>query len=997
MGRRCGGDFLTVAVTATGLLTLLEQRVSDASVAEPLSPFVSRHIGPGEQAQQRMLKALGFKDLEAFLRAVVPANIFDSLPPVEALPRGCTEASALAELRALADANQVRRSLIGLGYYDTVTPAVIQRQVLENPSWYTAYTPYQAEIAQGRLEALFNFQTLISELTGLPIANASLLDEGTAAAEAMAMSLSTCRRQEAKRFLVDAAVLPQTLAVLQTRALPIGVELEVVEPEAFRWGEDVFGVLLQLPGRCGRLWDPTACIAAAHHSGALVTVAVDPLAQVVLAPVGELGADIAVGSTQRFGVPMGGGGPHAAFFATRDAFRRQVPGRIVGQSRDADGQPAFRLALQTREQHIRRDKATSNICTAQVLLAVMASFYAIHHGPEGLEAMAHKLVALRSQLEQAVRQLGYSLEETPRFDSFDVYGSMAPQVHHLAAGEGINLRVLPDGASVETAQGFGISLDELSDSDEISRLIAVLAQAVEAPVPTDLGELSSDALWKGVPCRQAPWLQQSVFHRYRSETELMRYIQRLVSKDLSLVHGMIPLGSCTMKLNAASELVPVSWREFAAMHPFAPLDQQKGSQRMVEDLATWLAALTGFAGVSLQPNAGSQGEYAGLLVIRAWHRSRGEASRDVCLIPTSAHGTNPASAVMAGMRVVPVACDDEGNVDVEDLRVKAEQHSASLAALMVTYPSTHGVFEVRIREICALVHEHGGQVYLDGANLNAQVGLCRPGAFGADVCHLNLHKTFCIPHGGGGPGVGPIGVASHLRPFLPGHPFMDCGGEQAIQAVSAAPWGSAGILPISWMYLRLMGPYGLRQATAIALLSANYLASRLDAHYPVLFRGESGLVAHECILDLRGLKRTAGLEVDDLAKRLMDFGFHAPTVSWPVAGTVMVEPTESESLEELDRFCDAMIAIRAEAAAIEDGSSDRENNPLRRAPHTLAAVTADSWDRPYSRQQAAFPLPEQASNKFWPSVARIDNAFGDRNLICTCPSVEEMAEPVAMR
>ena len=944
-----------------------------------------------------MLKALGFEDLDAFLRAVVPANIFDSLPPVEALPRGCTEASALRELRGLADANQLRRSLIGLGYYDTVTPAVIQRQVLENPSWYTAYTPYQAEIAQGRLEALFNFQTLISELTGLPIANASLLDEGTAAAEAMAMRLSTCRRPEAKRFLVDAAVLPQTLAVLQTRALPIGVELEVVEPEAFRWGDDVFGVLLQLPGRCGRLWDPSACIAAAHDSGALVTVAVDPLAQVLLAPVGELGADIAVGSTQRFGVPMGGGGPHAAFFATRDAFRRQVPGRIVGQSRDADGQPAFRLALQTREQHIRRDKATSNICTAQVLLAVMASFYAIHHGPEGLESMAHRLVALRLQLEQAVRLLGYSLEAKPRFDSFDVYGPMAPQVHRLAAGEGINLRVLPDGASAETAQGFGISLDELSDSDEIKRLIAVLAQAVEAPVPSTLGELSRDPLLNDVPCRREPWLQQSVFHRYRSETELMRYIQRLVSKDLSLVHGMIPLGSCTMKLNAASELVPVSWREFAGMHPFAPLDQQQGSQRMVEDLSKWLAALTGFAGVSLQPNAGSQGEYAGLLVIRAWHRSRGEASRNVCLIPTSAHGTNPASAVMAGMRVVPVACDDEGNVDVEDLRAKAEQHSESLAALMVTYPSTHGVFEVRIREICALVHEHGGQVYLDGANLNAQVGLCRPGSFGADVCHLNLHKTFCIPHGGGGPGVGPIGVASHLLPFLPGHPFMACGGEQAIQAVSAAPWGSAGILPISWMYLRLMGPYGLRQATAIALLSANYLASRLDAHYPVLFRGESGLVAHECILDLRGLKRTAGLEVDDLAKRLMDFGFHAPTVSWPVAGTVMVEPTESESLEELDRFCDAMIAIRAEAAAIEDGSSDRENNPLRRAPHTLAAVTADSWDRPYSRQQAAFPLPEQVSNKFWPSVARIDNAFGDRNLICTCPSVEEMAEPVAMR
>ncbi len=944
-----------------------------------------------------MLDALGFTDMDAFLRSVVPANIFDQLPPVEDLPRGCTEASALAELRGIAEANEVKRSLIGLGYYDTLTPAVIQRQVLENPSWYTAYTPYQAEIAQGRLEALFNFQTLISELTGLPIANASLLDEGTAAAEAMGLSLAVSRRPQAKRFLVDAAVLPQTLAVLQTRAEPIGVELEVEEPDVFRWGDDVFGVLLQLPGRCGRLWDPSACIAAAHDSGALVTVAVDPLAQVLLAPVGELGADIAVGSTQRFGVPMGGGGPHAAFFATRDAFRRQVPGRIVGQSRDADGQPAFRLALQTREQHIRRDKATSNICTAQVLLAVMASFYAIHHGPEGLEKMAHKLVGLRLKLERAMRQLGYAVEPTPRFDSFDVYGSMAPEVHRLAALEGFNLRVLPDGATVESSQGFGISLDEHSDSEEITRLLSVLAQAIGAAVPDDLGELSSDGSLNGVPCRQTPWLQQSVFHRYRSETELMRYIQRLVNKDLSLVHGMIPLGSCTMKLNAAAELVPVSWREFAAMHPFAPLEQQQGSQRMVQDLATRLAALTGFAGVSLQPNAGSQGEYAGLLVIRAWHCSRGEGNRDVCLIPTSAHGTNPASAVMAGMRVVPVACDDEGNVDVGDLRSKAEQYNASLAALMVTYPSTHGVFEPCIREICALVHEHGGQVYLDGANLNAQVGLCRPGAYGADVCHLNLHKTFCIPHGGGGPGVGPIGVASHLLPFLPGHPLMACGGEQAIHAVSAAPWGSAGILPISWMYLRLMGPFGLRQATAVSLLSANYLASRLDAHYPVLFRGESGLVAHECILDLRGLKRTAGLEVDDLAKRLMDFGFHAPTVSWPVAGTVMVEPTESESLEELDRFCDAMIAIRAEAAAIENGSSDRENNPLRRAPHTLAAVTAESWDRPYSRQQAAFPLSDQRQNKFWPSVARIDNAFGDRNLVCTCPSVEEMAEPELMR
>ncbi len=978
-------------------MTLLKQRSTDASLGVPLSPFVARHIGPGEQAQQYMLKTLGFKDLNSFLRAVVPANILDEQPPEDALPRGCDEANALAELRALADANQVRRSLIGLGYFSTVTPAVIQRQVLENPAWYTAYTPYQAEIAQGRLEALFNFQTLISELTGLPIANASLLDEATAAAEAMALSMATSRRKDAKRFLVDAAVLPQTLAVLQTRAIPIGVQLEVAEPESFRWGDDVFGVLLQLPGRCGRLWDPSPCIAAAHENGALVTVAVDPLAQVLLAPVGDLGADIAVGSTQRFGVPMGGGGPHAAFFATRDAFRRQVPGRIVGQSRDADGQPAFRLALQTREQHIRRDKATSNICTAQVLLAVMASFYAIHHGPEGLEAMARKLVGLRLQLERAVREMGYSLEAKPRFDSFDVYSPIAPDVHRLAALDGINLRILPDGASLETAQGFGVSLDELSDSDEIDRLLAVLAQAIQAPVPTDLDAQNLSSGLSGVPVRRVPWLRQSVFHRYRSETELMRYIQRLVNKDLSLVHGMIPLGSCTMKLNAAVELAPVSWREFAAMHPFAPLEQQQGSQQMVEDLAHWLAALTGFAGVSLQPNAGSQGEYAGLLVIRAWHRSRGEASRDICLIPTSAHGTNPASAVMAGMRVVPVACDDDGNVDLDDLRSKAEQHSSSLGALMVTYPSTHGVFEVRIREICEVVHDYGGQVYLDGANLNAQVGLCRPGSFGADVCHLNLHKTFCIPHGGGGPGVGPIGVASHLLPFLPGHPLQSCGGDQAIQAVSAAPWGSAGILPISWMYLRLMGPFGLRQATAVALLSANYLASRLDVHYPVLFRGENGLVAHECILDLRGLKRTSGLEVDDLAKRLMDFGFHAPTVSWPVAGTVMVEPTESEGLEELDRFCDAMIAIRAEAAEIENGSSDPDNNPLRRAPHTLSAVTAATWDRPYSRQQAAFPLPGQVDNKFWPSVARIDNAFGDRNLVCTCPSVEDVAESASVR
>ena len=947
-----------------------------------------------------MLESLGFADLDAFVSAVVPGAILDAAPPVESMPLGCGEAEALAELRVIGSRNRVRRSLIGLGYHDTATPALIKRHVLENPAWYTAYTPYQAEIAQGRLEALLNFQTLISELTGLPIANASLLDEATACAEAMGLSLAVCTRPEAKRFLVDAAVLPQTLAVLQTRAEPLGVVIDVAEPEAFRWDQDVFGMLLQLPGRCGRLWDPTAVIAQAHAHQALATVAVDPFAQVLLAPVGQMGADIAVGSAQRFGVPMGGGGPHAAFFATREAFKRQVPGRIVGQSRDAEGRPALRLALQTREQHIRRDKATSNICTAQVLLAVMASFYAVHHGPDGLEAIARQLVDLRLRLEAGLRQLGYPLAAGCRFDSVDVRCVQAPAVLRLATEQGYNLRVLPDGAAPDQAEGFGISLDECSDASEVDALLAILAQAAGAAplppagdaLPVLLGDAALQAALPGVPLREDTWLQQPVFHHHRSETELLRYIQKLVSRDLSLVHSMIPLGSCTMKLNAAAELAPVSWHGFAALHPFAPPEQLAGLSQMVADLETWLAALTGFAGVSLQPNAGSQGEYAGLLVIRAWHLSRGDVGRDVCLIPTSAHGTNPASAVMAGLRVVPVACDQHGNIDLVDLQAKAEQHGERLAALMVTYPSTHGVFEPGIREICACVHAHGGQVYLDGANLNAQVGLCRPGAYGADVCHLNLHKTFCIPHGGGGPGVGPIGVAEHLLPFLPGHPLAACGGNEAISAVSAAPWGSAGILPISWMYLRLMGPHGLRKATAIALLAANYMARRLDPHFPVLFRGEGGLVAHECILDLRELKRTAGLEVDDIAKRLMDYGFHAPTVSWPVAGTVMVEPTESESLPELDRFCEAMIAIRAEAAAIETGASDPTDNPLKRAPHTLAAVTAESWDRPYSRAQAAFPLADQREYKFWPHVARIDNAYGDRNLVCTCPSVADLAD-----
>jgi glycine dehydrogenase len=996
---------------------------------------VERHLGPSPQELQAMLDRLGASDLEAFVAEVVPADILiDASAAAADLPLGVDEAQALNELRAIAATNQVRRSLIGLGYYGTVTPALIQRHVLENPCWYTAYTPYQAEIAQGRLEALLNFQTLISELTGLPIANASLLDEGTAAAEAMALSFGACRRPEARRFLVDQDVFPQTLAVLQTRAEPLGLAVELVDPATLTAGDGaspldstVFGLLLQLPGASGRLWDPRAVIAAAHAVGAMVTAAVDPLAQVLLEPVGALGADIAVGSTQRFGVPLGGGGPHAAFFATTDAHKRQIPGRLVGRSLDAEGRPALRLALQTREQHIRRDKATSNICTAQVLLAVMASFYAVHHGPGGLTAIARRVLRQRAALAEGLAALGLAVQPGAAFDTLSLTLPGAAELLERAEAAGFNLRPLtalataPDSAAGSprgaitggAITGVAISLDERTDSAELDRLLALFStaggpegaegrhgadraehSAGSLPAAADLLAAPPDdaTLLAGVPLRQDPWLQQEVFHRHHSESELLRYIQRLVTKDLSLVHGMIPLGSCTMKLNAAAELAPVSWPAFAELHPFAPAAQQAGYQQLVADLEAWLAVITGFAGVSLQPNAGSQGEYAGLLVIRAWHHSRGEAHRNICLIPTSAHGTNPASAVMAGLQVVPVACDANGNIDLDDLEAKAAQHAEALAAVMVTYPSTHGVFETGIRRLCEVIHRHGGQVYLDGANLNAQVGLAKPGQYGADVCHLNLHKTFCIPHGGGGPGVGPIAVASHLVPFLPGHPLGAVGGAAAIGPVSAAPWGSAGILPISWMYIRMMGGAGLRQASAVALLAANVIAERLQPHYPVLFRGSGGRVAHECILDLRPLKRSAGLEVDDLAKRLMDYGFHAPTVSWPVAGTVMVEPTESESLAEIDRFCDAMVAIRAEAAAIEAGQADAQNNPLKRAPHTLAAVTADLWDRPYSRSEAAFPAGDsQRQNKFWPSVARIDNAYGDRNLVCTCPSVEELA------
>ena len=934
-----------------------------------------------------MLQRLGCRDLEQLLEQCVPAEILiDADQARQALPQECDERQALRELEQRAAANSVLRNLIGLGYYDTATPALIQRHVLENPSWYTAYTPYQAEIAQGRLEALLNFQTLISELTGLPIANASLLDEATAAAEAMALAYGACRRKEARRFHVQADLFPQTLAVLQTRAEPLGIELVVADPAAMEFGEDSFGLLLQLPSASGGCPDPTQVIARAKAADVLVIAAVDPLAQVLMPPVAQLGVQIAVGSAQRFGVPLGFGGPHAAFFATTEAYKRQIPGRLVGMSRDAAGEPALRLALQTREQHIRRDKATSNICTAQVLLAVMAGFYAVHHGPDGLTAIASRVQRLTSALASGLQQLGFDLAAAPAFDTLRLRLDQPKAWVERLEVAGFNLLPLPDGV--------GISLDECSDEAEIQALLDCFAAGFGRTAPASSELLAATPLPKAIgelPVRPAGWLPQEVFQLYRSETELLRYIQRLVSKDFSLVHGMIPLGSCTMKLNAAAELQPVSWAAFNRLHPFAPASQRQGYDQLIQELESWLATITGFAAVSLQPNAGSQGEYAGLLVIRAWHRQRGEGHRNICLIPTSAHGTNPASAVMAGMKVVAVQCDEAGNIDQVDLAAKAEQHAEQLAALMVTYPSTHGVFEQGISDICALIHRHGGQVYLDGANLNAQVGVCQPGRFGADVCHLNLHKTFCIPHGGGGPGVGPIAVAAHLAPFLPGHPLVPCGGEQAIGPVSAAPWGSASILPISWMYIRLMGGAGLRQATAVALLAANDLAERLEPHFPVLYRGANGRVAHECILDLRPLKRSAGLEVDDLAKRLMDYGFHAPTVSWPVAGTVMVEPTESESLLELDRFVEAMMAIRAEAAAIEAGLCDRDDNPLRRAPHTLAAVTANVWGRPYSREQAAYPVQGLRSNKLWPAVSRIDNAFGDRNLVCTCPSVEELA------
>ena len=905
-----------------------------------MTEFISRHIGPSEQEQNRMLEDLGVSSLEELVRQVVPTSIL--LRGDGDLPEPCSEEQALKELKEIAAKNVVKRTLIGQGYYGTITPPVIQRNVFENPAWYTSYTPYQAEISQGRLEALFNYQTLITELTGLPISNASLLDEGTAAAEAMILSHSTSKKNT---FLVDIDVFPQTLEVLKTRAKPLGIKIKLLDWHTVALLEDfddAFGVLVQLPNNKGRLRDPSALLRIADVCKCIKIAVVDPMCQVLMKPVGEMGFDIAVGSMQRFGIPMGFGGPHAAFFAVTDKYKRKIPGRIVGQSKDSQGNPALRLALQTREQHIRRDKATSNICTAQALLANMSGFYAAYHGAEGLKKIATRILKYRQTLQKALRWCGIEVDESEGFDTV--------RFKSFLALEGFNARY-ENGHTL-------ITIDECTTLDELKQLVdSQLDMTNKFDTIDHVVDSIGDYHWLGIPERTKPWMQQEVFNNYQSETNMMRYINELVQKDFSLVNGMVPLGSCTMKLNAASELMPVSWNEFANIHPFAPEHQTLGYQKIMKDLKNWLCDITGFADVSLQPNAGSQGEYAGLLAIQEYHSSNGDDERNVCLIPTSAHGTNPASAVMAGMKIVPIKCDDDGNIDLEDLEKQAIANKLELSCIMITYPSTHGVFESTIKDICRIVHDNGGQVYLDGANLNAQVGLAKPCEYGADVCHMNLHKTFCIPHGGGGPGVGPIGVAEHLVPF------MD-------QRVSAAVQGSASILPISWMYIRMMGGSGLRKASEVSLLTANWLVQRIEPYFNVLYKGENGRIAHECIFDCRSLTVTA----EDVAKRLMDYGFHAPTLSWPVLNTMMVEPTESESLDELERFAKAMINIRTEIQTNKD--------ILKNAPHTARVVTSSEWVYNYSREQAAYPADQD--NKFWPAVSRIDNVYGDRNLVCSC-------------
>ena len=948
---------------------------------ERKSEFADRHIGPGAADTEAMLEVLGMASLEELVEKAVPANIIAEGPM--ALGGAHTERETIDYLTGLAGRNRVLKSMIGLGYYDTITPPVIQRNVLENPGWYTAYTPYQPEISQGRLEALLNFQTMVTDLTGMELANASLLDEATAAAEAMTMSRNLSK-SGASAFFVAADCLPQTIDVVRTRAAPQGIEVIVGDPENDLGDQEVFGVLLQYPGADGAIRDIRGIIETAHDKGALVTVATDLLSVLLLTPPGDLGADVVVGNSQRFGVPLGFGGPHAAFFAIRDAHKRAGPGRIVGVSVDTRGRPALRLALQTREQHIRREKASSNICTAQVLLAVMAGFYAVYHGPEGLRRIAGRVHRLAATLRAGLDRLGFEVANAAFFDTLMVrVPGAADAVCTRAVAAGINLRPID-------ADTIGVSTDETTTRADIEALWRAFADGDEPGFGFD--EVEAAAV-DGIPPalrRTSACLAHSVFSSHHSETQMLRYLRRLQGKDVALDRSMIPLGSCTMKLNATTEMLPVTWKAFGGLHPFVPLDQAAGYLQLIGELEGMLTAVTGFAAVSLQPNAGSQGEYAGLLVIRGYHESRGEGHRDVCLIPSSAHGTNPASARMAGLKVVVVDCDDQGNVDVADLRGKAQAHEGRVAALMITYPSTHGVFESAITDICDIVHDAGGQVYMDGANLNALVGICRPGEFGPDVAHLNLHKTFCIPHGGGGPGVGPIGVGAHLAPFLPGH-FLrpEAGGEDAIGAVAAAPWGSASILPISWAYIHMMGRDGLRRATQMAILGANYLAAKLAPHYPVLYTGQGGLVAHECIIDLRPLKDATGVTVDDVTKRLMDYGFHAPTMSFPVPGTLMIEPTESEPKAELDRFCEAMISIRGEARRIEEGHVDPEDNALKGAPHTMDDIAAADWSHPYSREEAVFPVEGLRADKYWPPVNRIDQVHGDRHLIANLPPVED--------
>jgi len=944
--------------------------------------FKNRHIGPDQKETDEILNYLNLKNLDELVSETVPKDIL--LKEKMSLPQPLTEKEALVEIKGIADQNQKFNSYIGLGYYNCVTPPVIQRNIFENPSWYTPYTPYQAEISQGRLELLLNFQTMVADLTGLPIANASLLDEATAAAEAMAMCYSLRKNKKAQSIFVSENCYPQTIEVIRTRANPLGIKVVVCDESSIDLNENYFAAIVQYPNVDGEIIDYQKFISQAHSNNIYVVMAADILSLTMIKSPGEMGADIAIGCSQRFGVPLSFGGPHAGYFSTKEEFKRRIPGRIVGVSKDVDGNSAVRLALQTREQHIRRDKATSNICTAQALLAVISAVYAIYHGPKGLYQIAKSIHLKAKGLHSALEQLGFKVSNKEFFDTFyiEVREEQLEAINKRLLSKKINLRII-------SKLKYGVSIDETTEDKELLDIIESFDPEYKSKLK--IGDIFNYHFSKksAIESRTTKYLQNPVFNKHHSETELVRYLKTLEKKDISLTHSMIPLGSCTMKLNSAAEMLPITWPQFTQIHPFVPSEQATGYRKIIFDLENWLAEVTGFDAVSLQPNAGSQGELSGLLMIKQYHISKNDKQRNICLIPKSAHGTNPATAVMAGMKVVALDCDKDGNISLEDLAAKSKHYEDQLAAVMITYPSTHGVFELEIKNICNIIHHHGGLVYLDGANLNAQLGLCAPGDYGADVCHLNLHKTFCIPHGGGGPGVGPIAVKSHLSPFLPGHPLVKTGGEHAIGPVSAAPFGSPGVLPISWMYIRMMGEQGLTEASKIAILNANYIAKRLEPYYPVLFKGDHGYVAHECIIDLRGFKATSGVDVEDVAKRLIDYGYHAPTISWPIAGTMMIEPTESENKEELDRFCDAMIQISKEIDTVDKNGLDKKDNILKNAPHTAKRLMQKDWNYSYTREEAAFPLPWVAENKFWPSVSRIDNVYGDRNLVCSCPSVED--------